>query len=155
MCSGPCRGCRRAQQNRVLYSPLARQRVYLTPTFARVHYEPVTRLREPASERALGYVRKSILRRRGTLSGPSSLLVGRYEGAVKKCAPPSRRPGKKRGPGERGEGGIRDKAQKRCPGKTGGRKSRPLIGKSKFVLRKLSAGGRCERTRERETTDAA
>lgn len=80
------------------------------------------------------------------------LLVGRYEGAEKKKrTPPSR--GQKKKTWARGERRIRDKAQKRWPGKTGGRKSWPLIGKSKFVLRKLSAGERCERTRE--TADAA
>lgn len=39
-------------------------------------------------------------------------------------------------------GGSRDRAQKKRPGETGGRKSRPLIGKSKFVLRKLSSAAR-------------
>lgn len=154
----------------MFYSPLTRSRAYLTLTFAHAlraslrSYETPRaseganeRARESGSERALGYLRAKIhFAQERDAVRPSSCFMGRYEGAVKKACTSFARPGeKKRFPDTRGERGIRDKAQKRCPGKTGGRKSWPLIGKSKFVLRKLSAGGRCERTQERETADAA
>lgn len=113
---------------------------------------------ESVSERASvarSRVRESISRRRGTLSG--RLPRGAYEGAVKKNARTSfARPEKKspehaaakRGDVTRRKKGARAKREVVNLG--------PLIGKSKFVLKKLSAAS--EKTREREqkkTTDAA
>lgn len=77
--------------------------VYLTLTFAhalRASYEATReraseRVRESGSERALGYVRKSILRRIGTLSGrpPAHGTVRR---GSKKASTSFARPGEKK-----------------------------------------------------------
>jgi len=155
-------GCRWRSEIRVFYSspslrgpgqrlPDFDVRTCITSRLRGYEIPASERVNECVSERALGYVRKSILRRRGTLSGRPPACGTVRRGRKKKRTPPSR--GQKKKTWARGERRIRDKAQKRWPGKTGGRKSWPLIGKSKFVLRKLSAGERCERTRE--TADAA
>lgn len=140
-----------AQQNPGVLFSAYEHNVYLTLTIARTL--PVTKLRDPTSERASERVSQGVSERalsRRTCENPFCagegrcqavlLLVGRYEGAVKNACTSFAKPGRKKkgDPSSRGEKGYRDKAQKRCPGKTGGRKSWPLIGKSKFVLRKLS-----------------
>ena len=90
--------------------------------------KPRERANERVRERASSRVRAKIhFAQERDAVRPSPLLVGRYEGAVKRKrgggkiknqrAPPSR--GREKKARARGERRIRDKAQKRWPGKTG------------------------------------